>query len=44
MNYKNPQRYKNGDSFGCSVTGKVIRSNSYTVKMPQYGKYKLINY
>lgn len=26
------------------VTGKVIRSNSYTVKIPQYGEYKLINY
>lgn len=26
------------------VTGKVIRSNSYTVKTPQYGEYKLINY
>lgn len=26
------------------VAGKVIRSNSYTVKKPQYGEYKLINY
>lgn len=26
------------------VTGKVIRSDSYTVKTPQYGEYKLINY
>lgn len=26
------------------ATGKVIRSNSYTVKKPQYGEYKLINY
>ena len=26
------------------VTGKVIRKNRYTVKTPQYGEYKLINY
>ena len=26
------------------VTGQVISSNSYTVKTPQYGEYKLINY
>lgn len=26
------------------VTGKVIKLNSYTVKTPQYGEYKLINY
>lgn len=27
-----------------AVTGEVIRSNRYTVKTPQYGEYKLINY
>ncbi|WP_129600361.1 hypothetical protein [Anaerophilus nitritogenes] len=26
------------------VTGKVIRSNKYIVKVPLYGEYKLINY
>nr|WP_295970088.1 hypothetical protein [uncultured Bacillus sp.] len=26
------------------TTGKVISSNSYTVKTPQYGQYALINY
>ncbi|KZN95405.1 hypothetical protein [Aeribacillus pallidus] len=26
------------------VTGKVIRSNSYTVKTPLYGQYGLVNY
>lgn len=26
------------------VTGKVIRSNKYTVKKPLFGEYKLINY
>lgn len=26
------------------VTGEVLRSNSYTVKVPQYGEYKLITY
>lgn len=26
------------------VTGEVIKSNPYTVKVPQYGEYKLINY
>lgn len=26
------------------VTGEVLRSNSYTVKVPQYGEYKLIIY
>lgn len=25
------------------VTGKVLKSNSYTVKVPQYGEFKLIN-
>lgn len=27
-----------------TVTGKVISSNSYTIKYPQYGQYALINY
>lgn len=26
------------------VTGKVVSKNEYTVKTPQYGEYKLINY
>lgn len=26
------------------VTGEVLRSYSYTVKVPQYGEYKLITY
>lgn len=26
------------------VTGKVVKSNSYTIKSPSYGEYTLINY
>ncbi len=27
-----------------AINGKVIKSNSYTIKTPQYGEYQLINY
>ena len=26
------------------VTGKVVSTNTYTIKKPAYGEYKLINY
>ncbi len=27
-----------------AITGKVYSSSSYTVKVPQYGEYGLVNY
>lgn len=45
MGYRVYQKIETGTrEYYDVVTGKVIRSNSYTVKTPQYGEYKLINY